>query len=313
MKKLLVSDNSLKIWSVVIAIFIWIYIAIIMDPAIEVSVRDIPIQFVGQQSLETRNLAVISESATSVSIKIKGSRKKMGNNDMKTIIARADVSALQRGQSSVPVEIVIPFENQGITHQSHYTVDVKTEPISEKTLDVKISTTGSLASSYMFGDIKATPAKVTVRGASSAVDKIASAGAELDLGGADVDIDTELPIIFYNENGKVIPSLDAILKRVTAFPDKVEVHCPVVKIREIKPSANFGRQSLPDDFSYEINPSVLYIYSENPGSINVDKIMTEEISIDKLLENEKVKARLVIPENIKILYDISEVEISVKD
>ena len=313
MKKMLASDNSLKIISFVIAIVIWMYIAIVMDPAIEVSVRDVPIQFVGHEQLDEKGLAVISESATTVSLKVKGSRKKMGNYDMDTIIAKADVSTAEKGVQSVNVDIVIPFENQGISSRSLYTVDVTVEPIAEKSLRLDVNTTGTLAESYMSGDITTEPESITVRGAASAVEKIAKASVKLNVSGADVDIDTELPVIFHDEKGKEISALDAILKRVRITPDKVMVHCPVLKIREISPSANFGDQQLPENFSYKIEPSALYIYGEDIGSMNIDKIETEEISLSKLLENDKVKVKLKIPDNIKILYDISEVEVSVSN
>ena len=85
------------------------------------------------------------------------------------------------------------------------------------------------------------------------------------------------------------------------------MHCPVLKLREVSPSAYFGWQELPEGFSYNIEPSKLYIYGEEAGSTKIDKIDTEEIPLDKLLENEKVK----VPEKVKVLYDITEVEVSV--
>ena len=136
MKKLLASDGALKIISVLIAIGIWVYIALVMNPAIEVTVRDLPIQFIGGESLNSKGLAVISESATTVTVKIKGSRKKMGNNDMKTIIAKADISSItETGETNIPIEIVIPFENQGVSSQSEYSVNVKVEKSAEKWAD----------------------------------------------------------------------------------------------------------------------------------------------------------------------------------
>ena len=126
MKKFLASDNALKAVSVLIAIVIWMYITIVMNPTIEVTVRDLPIQFVGQEELASRGLAVISESVTTVNVKIKGNRKKMGNNDMKSIIVRADESVItSEGTQAVPIEVIVPFESQGISSQSHYSVDVK--------------------------------------------------------------------------------------------------------------------------------------------------------------------------------------------
>ncbi len=312
MKKILATDNSLKVISVLIAICIWVYIALVMDPPIEVTVRDLPIQFTGQEVLASKNLAVISESATTVSVKVKGSRKKMGNNDMDTIIAKADVQSAAKGTTTVPIEIVIPFENQGISSQSLYSVDVKVESIAEKTLEVGVVTSGSLAQSYMCGDITCTPEKITVKGPESAIEQLSKAVVKLNFGGADVDIDANLPVVFHDANGKEIAALDAILKRITVSPNTVAVHCPVVKIREITPTANFGWQELPENFSYKIEPSVLYTYTSDGTAVRIDKIETEEISLDKLLENEKVKVRLRIPSGIKILNDVTEVEISVK-
>ncbi|MBQ3573543.1 MAG: hypothetical protein IJA16_02970 [Clostridia bacterium] len=313
MKKLFESDNALKVLSVIIAIFIWIYIAIVMDPAIVVSVRDLPIQFVGQESLNERGLAIISESATTVSIKIKGSRKKMGNNDMKTIIAKADAATIwEAGVHTVPVEIVIPFENQGISSQTLYAVDVKAEKIASKDFDIEIKTSGTLGESYMSGDMTVEPSKVTVTGPESAVEKLSKAVVKLNYNGADVDIDEVLPIVFYNEEDKEMPAVDAILKRVKLSVSEAKVHCPVLKIREIQPTIDFGWQQLPEDFSYKVEPSVLYVYGEEAGAAKVQEIKTEIVPLEKLIDNEKIKVKLIIPNGVKILYDTEEVEISIK-
>ncbi len=313
MKKFLASDNSLKVLSVIIAIFVWIYIAIVMDPAIEVSVRDLPIQFVGHESLEYRGLGIMSESATGINIKIKGSRKKMGNYDMKTIIARADVSTVyEEGVHSVPVEVVIPFENQGISSQSLYTVDVKIEKTESREFDIEVKTTGVLAEGYMSGDIKVEPERITVSGPKSAVEKISKAVVKLDYNKADVDIDDKLPVVFFNEDDKEMVAQEAILKRVKTSPSEAMVHCPVLKLKEIEPTANFGWTELPEGFEYTIEPSVLYVYGENGMTANVEEIRTAEVSLDKLKDNEKIKVKLEIPYGVKILYDITEVEISVK-
>ena len=110
MKKAFVNDNVLKGISVVVAIVIWLYIIIVLAPAVEVSVRDLPIQFVGEEQLYAFGLSVVIESATTLSLKVKGSRKKMGKNDMKTIIAKVDVSAIKsEGKTSLPVEMVDPI------------------------------------------------------------------------------------------------------------------------------------------------------------------------------------------------------------
>lgn len=311
MKKVLASDNALKVISFITAIIIWIYISFIVDPKIEITVRDVPIQFIGQEELERKGLAIISESASSLTLTLSGSRKTMGKYDMDSISANVNVANAQKGSNTIIVEATAPIEHQEITSQSIYTVDVIVENISEKVLPIEASTTGSLAKDYMSGDIKVSPETVTVKGPESAVARVMKAGVKLDLNDADVDIDIALPISYYDEKNKMLAASDAIMKRIKASSDTALVHCPVLKLREISPTAYFGWQELPENFSYSIEPSKLYIYGEETGSTKIDTIETAEIPLDKLIENEKVKVKLNIPENVKILYDITEVEVSV--
>lgn len=313
MKKLLASDGALKIIAVLIAIGIWVYIALVMNPAIEVTVRDLPIQFIGGESLNSRGLAVISESATTVTVKIKGSRKKMGNNDMKTIIAKADISSItETGETNIPIEIVIPFENQGVSSQSEYSVNVKVEKSAEKTLDIEVSTIGTLAPDYMPGDIVCDPKKVTLSGPKSAVDKISKAEAVLNYNNEDVDIDTSAQIVFYGADNKEISMLDALMGRISISVDNVNIHCPVLKMHKAEVKAEFGRQELPENFSYKTDPFEVYVFGDENVSSKINEIKTEQIPLDKLLDNGKVKVKLIIPNGVKIFHDISEVEISIE-
>ena len=313
MKKLLASDGALKIISVLIAIGIWVYIALVMNPAIEVTVRDLPIQFIGGESLNSKGLAVISESATTVTVKIKGSRKKMGNNDMKPIIAKADISSItETGETNIPIEIVIPFENQGVSSQSEYSVNVKVEKSAEKTLDIEVSTIGTLAPDYMPGDIVCDPKKVTLSGPKSAVDKISKAEAVLNYNNEDVDIDTSAQIVFYGADNKEISMLDALMGRISISVDNVNIHCPVLKMHKAEVKAEFGRQELPENFSYKTDPFEVYVFGDENVSSKINEIKTEQIPLDKLLDNGKVKVKLIIPNGVKIFHDISEVEISIE-
>ena len=64
MKKIFESDSFLKIASVAIAVLLWLYIIVVLDPAVEVEVRELPIQFVGQEQVVESGFSVVSESAT---------------------------------------------------------------------------------------------------------------------------------------------------------------------------------------------------------------------------------------------------------
>lgn len=319
MKRIFANDNALKVISVIVAVLIWAYIILVLDPAVEVSVRDLPIQFVGEEQLNENGISVVNESATSISIKLKGSRKKMGRYDMKTIIAKADVSGISEvGQTTIPVEVVVPFENVGISNQSHYTVDVKTEKLVKKELGLEVKTTGSLAEDYMAGPIVAEPDSVTISGPESVVGKIVKAGVTLDYAGADVDIDNVLPIRFYGMDDKELLAMDALMNRVHQDAKESEVHCAVVKLRRVKITPQFSaadadeRARFLEDLSYTLDPEEVQIYGDDKLTAKISVIQTEPIPIEKFTDNDKVKVKLIVPDGVKILRDISETELTLQ-
>ena len=311
MKNLLFNDRWLKVISILVALIIWLYIVVFIDPIIEISVRDVPIQFIGSETLEQSGLCIVSESETVINLKVKGKRKRMGTNAMKNIIARADVSGIsQEGVHNIPIEVAIPFANSGISSQSIYSVNVTTEALVEKKLKIEVNTTGSLATNYMAGTISVKPESLNIKGPESVVGKITMAGVILNYAESDVDMDVKLPIRLYGTDGKEIAAVDKMLERITMDKTEAEVKCRVLKLKEIPIDVVFDYPVGEEEISYSINPEKVMIYSEDVITTDITSIKTKPVSIDKLKESEKIKAELDIPYGVKILLDISEVEIN---
>ncbi len=316
MKKFLESDSFLKIASVVIAIILWLYIIVVLDPAVEVEVRDLPIQFVGQEQLETDGLSIVSESATSINVKLKGSRKKMGRYDMKTIIAKVDLSGIAKdGKHKLPVDIVVPFENAGISSQSHYHVDVQVEKTKTKELKIEVMTSGSLAKDYMPDETTINPQFVLIKGPESVVEKIERAGVQLHYANANVDIKETLPIQLFDSDGRELTGQDALLNRVSQNMKETTVSCSVVKLRTVKISPQFQAETkeekdLLSTATYSIDPISVQIYGNDEETAKITELLTEKIPMAKFTDNQKVKVALEIPKNVKVLGDVDEVEIT---
>ncbi len=316
MKKIFESDTFLKILSVVIAVLLWLYIIVVLDPPVEVEVRDLPIQFVGQEQLQNNGISVVNESATSINLKVKGSRKKMGKYDMKTIIAKVDLSGVwSAGQHTLPVDIVVPFEHNEISYQSFYDVIIQTEKTVWKKLELEIATEGSTAMNYMPGDMSVNPKAVSIKGPESVIGKIEKAGVVLNYGGADVDITQELPIHFYDIDGKALVAQDALLKRITQDIEIATVECSVVKLRTVKIVPQFwadteDERELLAGIEYTLNPATVQIYGEDEITAKITEISTEGIPMEKFTDNHKAKVKLILPYDVKVLKNISEVEIT---
>ena len=54
MKGFFEKDSFLKLLSFVIAVLLWFYIIAVVDPSVDVTIRDIPVRFTNQNLLEDR-------------------------------------------------------------------------------------------------------------------------------------------------------------------------------------------------------------------------------------------------------------------
>ena len=96
MKNFLSKDSVLKVISFIVAVLIWIYIIIVVDPLVDVTVRDIPVRYANRSMLADQELCVLESSDNIVELKIKGSRKKIANIDNKNVYATVDLGNITK-------------------------------------------------------------------------------------------------------------------------------------------------------------------------------------------------------------------------
>ena len=65
-----------------------------------------------------------------------------------------------------------------------------------------------------------------------------------------------------------------------------------------------------EDLSYTLDPEEVQIYGDDKLTAKISVIQTEPIPIEKFTDNDKVKVKLIVPDGVKILRDISEAELT---
>ena len=72
------------------------------------------------------------------------------------------------------------------------------------------------------------------------------------------------------------------------------------------------RDAVLNDAKIAINPETVLIYGDDKVTAKIGTIYTTEVPVEKFIDNKKAKAKLIIPEGVKILKDITEVEITLE-
>lgn len=312
MKDFFLKDSVLKIISLIIAILLWIYIIAVVDPAVTITVRDIPIRYTNQNVLEEKGLCLVNDSKTTVELKISGSRKRVANIDNKNIYATVDLTTISKtGTFSLPIAISIPYEYNEIVSKKPYNATVVIDKVETAERDVKVLTTGNTASGYIAGTAVPSVKSVMLTGAATMIDRISYVGVELDYDGRSAEINDTARLFFVDREEKRIASNNEIYSLVSKGVEEVTVNCPVYKLKTVPVTVDAKINGELENYKISVQPGNVTIYAENEVLEQIDEIKTETINLDAM-EEETLEVKLIVPEGVSFRDGITEVTVKVE-
>lgn len=309
MKDFFLKDSVLKIISLIIAILLWIYIIAVVDPAVTITVRDIPIRYTNQNVLEEKGLCLVNDSKTTVELKISGSRKRVANIDNKNIYATVDLTTISKtGTFSLPIAISIPYEYNEIVSKKPYNATVVIDKVETAERDVKVLTTGNTASGYIAGTAVPSVKSVMLTGAATMIDRISYVGVELDYDGRSAEINDTARLFFVDREEKRIASNNEIYSLVSKGVEEVTVNCPVYKLKTVPVTVDAKTNGELEDYKISVQPGNVTIYAENEVLEQIEKIKTETVNLDAM-EEKTLEVKLIVPEGVSFRDGITEVTV----
>ncbi len=308
MKGFFLKDSSLKVISLVVAILLWFYVILVVDPSVDIPVRDIPLRYANQDVLEERGLSLVADPDATVELKIRGSRKKIANIDNKNIYATVDLANMTKvGTFTLPISISIPYEYDEIVSKKPNNATVVIDKIVTVARGVEIKTEGSVANGYIAGTPETSVTSITLKGASTLIDRIHGVVAILDFDGRTGDISDKEQLYFVDNKGKEIDKKDSIYDSVSMDVDKVDIKCSVMKLKTVP--VRVDASALGDEYKITVQPANVTIYAENEILDDVTEIATKAINAGILAEEGKQTVELVVPEGVSMRDGIKEVTV----
>ncbi len=312
MKNFLMKDSFLKLVSFVVAVMLWLYIITVLDPSVDVTVKDIQLRYNNQAVLESRGLCLISDEDATVELKIRGSRKRIANIDSKNIYATVDLNNISRkGTFSLPISISIPYEYDEIVKKDPYNAEIFIDEIVRADRDVKIITSGSPANGYVAGTPTASVKVVSLEGAATMIERISNVGVTLNFDDRSAGIKDTESIFFIGKDGKPIDKEDQIYTLVKADINTIDVECEIYKLKSVPVKVDARSNFVVDEYKISVQPANVTIYGESEILDAIEEIKTEPISIDNV-EEEIVSASLVLPDGIKLRDGITEISVKIE-
>lgn len=310
MKTFFSKDSVLRVISLVVAVLIWFYIIIVVDPSVDVTIRDIPVKYVNQNVLSDSGLCLVNDQTTRVELKIRGSRKKIANIDNKNVYATVDVSNITRtGTYSLPIGLSIPYEYSEIVSKKPYNAEVVVDKIAKKSVEISIVKSGNTANGFIAGEAKIDKESVKLTGAEGLLENIGGAAVRLDYDDRAADINDTVKLYLLDKNGKIIEENNYIYDMIGMDVTEIQLNCPVFKLKNVPVRVDIGEKIDIRNYKVSIQPSNVSVYGETENLSEISEIFTERFDIDEIAEEGSGTVKLVIPEGILMRDAITEVTI----
>lgn len=309
LKNWFLKNIDIKLFSLFLAIILWLYIASGENPTVE-NFIDI--------SLSQTNLGediVIKEFPTSVSVGIRGPKNIINNISSHQINGIVNFSEISKeGLYKLKVEVAPPKKTQ-ITRIIPSEIKVEVEKVLTKEVEVEYSLIGVPEKGYSLADEpQFNPYKVKIIGAQSVLENVKQIICAIDISGIKEDLKRKIKVKSVNANGNEV-------KEVKIEPDIVEVSISLTRgypEKQLKVKPKIIGKPAPGYYISEIlsYPDETKIFGNYSKISNIEFLETIPIDVGGITKTLSVKVSPSLKEGLNIVegeVELIEVTIQVKE
>jgi len=291
-KKKSAKDSSRTITiilSVVIALILWSYVIIQVNPTKKETISKIPVQLLNVQTLTARQLAISGDGEYVVDVVVEGRRADIVKIKSEDIVAEADLFGWSKGENYIPVNVKVPSALKIVEIRSAK-IQVTIEDLVALSKPVAVVYRGEFRTDTEEGDVELRPAEVEVTGAKSAVESVNEIRVYIDVEDLSADEET-----FQSE---VIPlnRAEMPVENVKLSSDYVNVSARLLKLKEVpltvETTGNPG-----EGFGVEINaPGTILTKGTQQVLKEIESFRAEPVDITKMSQSGNVILNILLPD-----------------
>ncbi len=281
------------ILSVVIALLLWAYVIIQVNPTKEEIISRVPVQLLNLQSLTARELAISGDGEYMVDVVVEGRRADITKLSGEDIVAEADLFGWGKGENYITVNVKVPSALKLVEIRSTK-IQVTIEDLVALIKPVTVVYRGEFPVGTEEGAVEIRPPEVEVTGARSAVESVHEVRMYLDTD----DLTTDRRTI----QGEAVPlnSAEMIVENVRLSSGYVNVSARLLQLKEV-PLLVETVGSMEEGYGVEIDaPQTVLIKGTKSIIKDIESIRAEPLDIGGLTQNKNVILTLLLPDGVEV-------------
>lgn len=314
--KISTSKLFYMIVAIICAIIFWLYVDIVQAPDATETYRNIPVTFMGEDTLAEEGLMITEGKDTTVDLVISGPRSaitKIDRDDIKiTVQAASQITG--EGVYSLTYYESLPSVVSGtgtrVVERSVSEINVTVVQMITRTFEISGRFTGSVVENAHFdeSEFQFEVPTVTVSGERSLVEQIEQACVTLDAKDLSATWTGELPIVLEDADGNAVD-----MTNLTMDIENVFTRFPVQLQKEVTLEVSFlsGGAATKDNVTYEIDPQVVRVSGTEEQLANLDTINIGTIDLSKVITSDVLSFNIPLPDGVSIISNNGTAKVSV--
>ncbi len=313
-KKILDSRILYAVLAIIIAVALWLYVSSLDGNEETHTISNIPVQFEGLETLESKGLMIVGEAPT-VSLRLTAPFSSFTDLDKDSITVTVDVSRIdEASEYTMGYTVTYPSSvSNSVSEESRTPTNVTFSVVryTSREIDLKGSFQGSVEDGYLAGDSDDfifSPSTITVSGQENLVNQISYAQVIVTGDNFTETIGGEYQYQLMSNSGEVLDGLN-----VDCSVDSVYVTFPIWATAEIPLSVNFidGGGIKQENVIYEIDHSSIMISGDKSDVSAISQIELEPIDLAEVHNGDVITRKIPLTNELNNLSGFTEVNITI--
>lgn len=290
-------DSHRKLLNVIFALIIafggWIYVIYNFYPTKDITYKDIPITFTGEDKLADKGFGIKSSNYESVDVTLKQLRADTNRINSEDIKVYADVSQLVEGENGVSLEVLSPDKTE-VSDISVNTIHLSIEESKTMDFDIMFEYLDSMELGIEPIAKNTSFDSVTITGAKTEIEKIDKVVCQVNI--KDIANNPKTFVL----NPQAVDNKGEALSHLLIRPQEISADISSGTVKEVDLIHDITSGN--DDYyerKYEL-PQKITIKGSAKAVKSLDSVKMKNIDIRNIYEDEKIKLEYELPEGVYI-------------
>ena len=301
--------------SFVVAIGIWLYVVMVVNPEWEQTYADIPVVFQNENLLAERGLMIASDSKPTVQLRLSGNRSDLIELSSANISVVCNVASIESsGEFSLNYSVYYANNAISVVGKTPESINLKIEKKITKPVDVVVIPNGETPSGYIDDrdDLTLDFTSVEVSGPQSVVDRIHEAQVYVDLEGKTQPIIGQFPYTLVDAEGNAIEQSDLTL--VETNVDQISLVLKILRLKELPIVVDviYGGGASPSTSKVTLDIEKIKVSGSETALADLEYLEVGTVDLSKLLENQQLTFDIKLPSGVNNVTGVDKVTVTVE-